>query len=382
MKRLCIYITYHKEHNIHPYIGAVLQALKTCCTKVYLVCNYDRINEGQEYVLPYVDGIFYRANIGYDSGAYKDALCDYLGWEEVYRYDEIVLSNDSFFGFFYPLADTFRLMEEQDCDFWGFTGQGPGSYSNPDYPFAAHIHSYFMTFKESVAKSAVFRKFWEGLVYPANFWEAVIKFELALNALLTQHGWKGKSYVDIYETELKENENPCYSMPYELIRDYKMPVMKKKNVLIRNIGFANMLRALTYLKQEGLYPTEWMYSYMENQFYIPEMGSGPCNSLEMFYHACSSVYIYGAGVCAKNFSLYFARKGWSCKGFIVTSGHGEGSGINAINMEEAEIDEDTGIIVSVVNPRMADEIAAHIGSRCGRERLFFISDCSAVRLPD
>ncbi len=380
MERLCIYLTYNKEKKIHEYIGRALQALKACGVKLCLVCNYDQIVEGKACADACADWIFYRENKGYDSGAYKDVICSYLGWEEVGKYDELLLVNDSFFGFFYPIEDTFRLMEETDCDFWGITGQEAGEYRNPTYVFEAHIHSYFMAFDKKIIASEIFRYFWEELEYPRNFREAIVRFELEINKRLKENGFRGKSYIDLFQIRLKRNENPCYSMSSELIRRYGMPLLKKKAVLIRNTGFVHMLETLEYLKEEALYPTEWITRYLENQFYVEGMGKNVCNSLEIFYQNHADIYIYGAGVCGRNLGYYFAYKGWKHKGHIVTD---KGTAdIPVLSLEEAEIGPDTGILISVLDGAVSAEIAAHIGERCSREQLFLISDCPAVRLPE
>lgn len=380
MKRLCIYMTYNKENRIYEYIGRALRSLKECCTKLYLVCNYQRIDAGLEYARLYADGVFYRENRGYDSGAYKDALCDFIGWDEVYRYDELILVNDSFFGFFYPLRDTFEKMEGENCDFWGMTGQVAGEFRNPTHRFDAHVHSYFLVFKNTVIKSSAFRDFWEEFVYPENFREAIVNFEFGINARLKQHGFNGKSCMDLYDIRLQRNENPCYMWLRRLVDEYQIPVMKKKCVLIRTPGFAYTLETVTFLRERGLYPTEWIEEYLEKQFYIPDgRMEAPCNSLEIFYENHTNVYIYGAGMCGKNLALYFSYKKWQHSGFIVT----DSSGVeDAVSLEEAEIQPGTGVIVSVLDAGTAGEIKRHIGDRCREEQLFFIADCPAIKLPD
>lgn len=380
MERLCIYMTYDKENKIYEYIGNVLRDLRECCSKIYLVCNSEKEKDRVEYVYPYVNDIFYRQNRGYDSGAYKDVLCDFLGWGEVCQYDELVLVNDSFFGFFYPLQDTFDLFDREDCDFWGMTGQSAGVFSNPSYQFDAHIHSYFLVFRRDVLRNDAFRQFWDSFSYPLNFREAVTSFEIGINRHLKEHGFKGMSYVDIYDIELCANENPCYSRLHELVKIYKVPIMKKKSVLIRNTGFQDTLNTVDFLKRENRYPVDWIFSFLENQFYIPGIGERPCNSLEFFYNKYSKIYIYGAGVCGKNLALYFAYKGWIYKGFIVTDS--KSADVDAVRMEDAEIDSDTGIVISVLSADTAKEITAYIGGRCRREQLFYISDCDAIGLPD
>lgn len=382
MRRLCIYMTYNRENKIDAYIGKVLEALKSCCSTIVLVCNYEKAKSGLEYVQPYVDDIFYRENRGYDSGAFKDVLCEFLGWDKVISYDELVLANDSFYGFFYPIADTFEFMKQEACDFWGLTGQEAGEYHQPLCMFDAHIHSYFMVFKRQVVNSLVFKDFWERLEYPQNFREAIVKYELAINHLMRQCNFDGRSYIDVYSIRLERNENPCYSRLYELITDYHFPIMKRKCVLIRTIGFASTLKILRFLDKEKRYPVRWILPALENQFYLPEMGESICNSLALFYNKYSNIYIYGAGVCGKNLAVYFEYKGWIYKGFITTDSTGEE--VNTIridNINNIEINEDTGIIISLLNEQTAEEITKHIGGRCRKEQLFYISKCRALKLP-
>ena len=175
--------------------------------------------------------------------------------------------------------------------------------------------------------------------------------------------------------------------------------MKKKSVLIRNPFFADTMKTIDYLKQEGRYPVQWMLSFLDNQFYIPGMHQAseiqadqcqamgqesgtrqtPCNSLEIFCKSYSRIYIYGAGVCGKNLALYFSRKGWEYEGLIVTSASDATGG--AITLAQAKIGADTGIVISVLNKETAQAIAEHTDKVCGREQLFFISDCSAIKIP-
>lgn len=137
------------------------------------------------------------------------------------------------------------------------------------------------------------------------------------------------------------------------------------------MGFEETLKTIVYLEKEKRYPTEWVKQYLENQFYIPEYESSCFNSLELFYRNYSTVYIYGAGVCGKNIAAYFDYKGWNFKGFISTEPEKEEVCSSCI--EKVTIDSDTGIIVSVLNAEIAEEIAKHIGTRCSQNQLFYLS---------
>ena len=93
MKRICIYLTYDKEGIIDKYIGYMLKELKTCVTNLVVVCNEIEVAKGKDILEEYADAIFYRENIGFDAGGFKDALCGFLGWKKVFQYDELVLVN-------------------------------------------------------------------------------------------------------------------------------------------------------------------------------------------------------------------------------------------------------------------------------------------------
>jgi rhamnosyltransferase len=379
IKRLCIYVTYNRNDQIEEYVSGVLKTLKQCGIDIYCVCNYLHIASGLEYAAPYTQKIICRENRGYDSGAYRDAIIDLIGWDKILEYDELMLVNDSFWGMFFPLENYMNEMDSADCDFWGMTGQSAGEFQNPEYKFDAHIHSYFLAFKSKVLHSGAFREFWENFEYPATFREAVINFEIQINVWLRGYGFKGLSFMDLWNIELDRNINPYYEYPYELISKNKFPLLKKKSILLRNHGFSSMLRAVTFLKENSLYPTKWIEDSIETQFYIPEMNRTECNSLEVFYHSHSDIYIYGNGVCGKNLKVYFAYKGWHYDGVIVTNPCREDSDVMAL--ESADIKPSTGIIISVLDRAAASDIAEHIGSRCTREQLFFISECKAIQLP-
>lgn len=108
MKRLGIYLVYDNENIINPYIEYMLKELKTCLSHPVVVCNMGKVDHGKEILEQYGDEIFFRDNIGFDAGGFKDALCSFLGWEKVLQYEELVLVNDSMYGPFCPHERDFR----------------------------------------------------------------------------------------------------------------------------------------------------------------------------------------------------------------------------------------------------------------------------------
>lgn len=379
MNRLCIYVTYNKENRIKEYMGHMVKALRECVSTLYVVCNYSKMTAGLEYIQDHVDDIFYRQNLGYDAGAYKDMLCDILGWDKVQQYDELVLLNDSFVGPFYELGAYFDRMTKAPCDFWGMTRNPAGYLESVSYQFNPHIHSYFMVFKKCIVQSDCFKKFWMNLDYPQTFSEAVWKFEIGINEFLEGNGFCSLAFMDLYGLIFAENEIPFLLYSHEMIRDNKLPILKKKSLLIRNKGFENALNAIAFLEEQHLYPTPWIWELLDSQFYMEGYASENPNCLEQFKDKYRKIYIYGAGVCGKNLQLYFKHKDWQFDGFIVSDKSGQDVECQLLN--EIELDEDTGIIISVLNPDVSKEIVQGIGNRCKERQLFLISDCPAIRLP-
>ena len=359
----------------------MLKALRGYTTTLYVVCNFPVILSGLEYIEPYIDQIFYRENRGLDAGAYKDMLCNFIGWDTVYQYDELILMNDSFFGPFYDFGNYFDLMENIARDFWGMTRHFPGEYA-PVGKYPSHIQSYFLTFCSRVLKSNQFRRFWEELVYPKTYPEAILNYELKINEVLKNSGYVPKALTDVWGMVFEYNENPYRLYSLELIRDKGFPVLKKKSIQITNAGFDNAIKAVEYIEMNNLYPANLIWDLVDSQFYIENYAPAGVNCLAFFYGKFKKIYIYGAGVCGKNLKVYFEHKHWQHKGFIVTNKSAQDT--ECIHFDDIQIDDETGIIISVIRQKVSEEIVNYIKtkSNCKREQLFVVYDCKAIRLSD
>lgn len=382
MNRLCIYVTYNREHKIKEYMGYMLKSIRECVTSLYVVCNYPEILAGYDHIQPYADAVFCRENKGYDAGAYKDMLCTLIGWDTIYKYDEIILANDSFIGPFYSLSGYFDLMSDVPCDLWGMTRNFGGEYKDSIIgKYESHVQSYFVVCRERLLHSSYFRDFWEKLVYPKTYDETILYFEHAINHMCKDKGFNALALTDVWGLTFEKDVNPYRSYSFELIRDYKLPALKKKSIMITNIGFSNAIKAVDYIEAENLYPSNLIWELIDSQFYIEDYAPEDVNCLEWFCNKFKKVYIYGAGVCGKNLVLYFEKKGWKQNGILVSDKTAQE--IECTAFEEAEIDDETGIIVSVIHQDASEEIMKYIEtkSKCKREQLFVIYDCKAIRVP-
>ena len=156
MKRLLIYLTYDKQNIIDDYIGYFLRSMRSITDTIVAVCNMPYIEKGLPNLSDYADRIFYRENKGLDCGGFKDALCQFIGWDQLKEYDELILANDSFYGPFKDIGHIFAEMEARHLDFWGLMKRGSGAYGatgkDPE-----HILSFFYVFQTPMIHSPDFR---------------------------------------------------------------------------------------------------------------------------------------------------------------------------------------------------------------------------------
>ncbi|OYV38877.1 MAG: lipopolysaccharide biosynthesis protein [Rhodospirillales bacterium 20-64-7] len=121
--------------------------------------------------------VLVRRNIGYDFGAWRDAL-DHLGLPRSDT-EEIILANDSVFGPLLPLGDMLRRLNYDMADVWGLTESWQLRY---------HLQSFFLAFGPTALRSASFAQFWRSVrPVPLKFY-IVYAFEVGVTQALVKGG--------------------------------------------------------------------------------------------------------------------------------------------------------------------------------------------------
>lgn len=369
MNRLGIYVIYDSDGIIDEYIAKVLVGLRSYLSKLIVVCNFTEVKGGLAYIEEYADEIKYRENIGFDTGAYMDVLQEMYGSDDIYKFDEILLANDSFYGPVDSFEPVFTLMGKLQCDYWGLTRYPGGIYE--EIEIASHIQSYFMCFKRNVVNSSTFHNFWLGIEYPKTFLHAVFNFEFRLNRILEEAGFIGKAYTDnqLSELEVKYGENPYMKYPFELLRDAGVPVIKRKAFDFENDGFSNAIAAYMYITRNKKFNTDLIRNHLLRISHRPaDTPKFDLGALHDFYERHSSIYIYGAGGWGKNLASYFAYKGWNFKKYILSNYDGQEK--NIIRYDEAELNESDGIIIAVGKKKVIEEIYNNISKKHKAEHIF------------
>ena len=269
MKRFSIYCFYDRDGIVGEYVCHYLRALKKVSDYIYVVVNGSITAGGRQKLLSVADRVDQRENYGLDAYAYRHALQECR--DQLKEYDELILSNNSFYGPVYPLEDVFSTMNTADTaassDFWGITIHPQlqmviNKKQKLDY-VNEHVQSYFIVFRKKVFQSRVFEQFFQNLPEIDNFLDAVVLFELELTRVLTEEGrFSYKSYVNPADFP---DGNCTISYPWDLYRDGKSPFIKRKvffekyhEIISKNRGNQSR-RLLDELKSSGSYPVELIW---------------------------------------------------------------------------------------------------------------------------
>ena len=261
MKRICIYLTYDKQKIIDSYIGYMLSELKTCVEYLAVVCNMTEITCGLDILEKYADKVFYRENIGFDAGGFKEALCNYIGWKKILEYDELVLVNDSLFGPFKPMKSIFAEMDNCKVDYWGLATHG----ANGDN-ILKHIQSYFLVIRSRMLHSVLFKKYWEDMPFYVTFLDVVYQHEVKFTSYFKRLGYTYDTLADLEVNDSKitlKNNYIQYSMlAYELIKKRNFPFLKKQplayNTLLQQTQ-ENLHQAINYIDENTDYDVNFIW---------------------------------------------------------------------------------------------------------------------------
>ncbi len=266
VKRLGIYVFYNKTGKVNGYVKYLLMEMKKVLTDIVVVCNGDLDDCGREFFLDHAMHLFMRENQGFDAGAYKDIILIELGIEKIREYNALVLFNSSFYGPLYPIKDVFMSMESKGLDFWGITAGGNSKSGSTPY----HIQSYFLVMMQSILQSQDFEEYWRTQKECTIFHDAVVNFELCITPFFTSRGYRCDTYnsLEVIRESSRREGNLLHQLQYELIYDYKCPILKKKYIC-SPVSWAinqNNEDLLHYISTKTKYDTDLIWEDMINEY--------------------------------------------------------------------------------------------------------------------
>ncbi len=194
MNRLCIFAHYDKHNIIDEYVVEYIKGLATVSKQIIFVSSCEISYAEVDKVSQYCTAVLQKANEGYDFGSWKFGM-EYVGFENLANFDEIILANDSCFGPIFPFSEMFDSMLTKECDAWGVTiGDGICQY----------LQSYFLVCRPRLLKSQQFVDFFKSITNLKNKMEYIVKYEVGFSKMLKNNNFIFDSY---YQSATKNIDN-------------------------------------------------------------------------------------------------------------------------------------------------------------------------------
>lgn len=238
MKRICFFAGYDKDGIIDDYIIYYIKKLSEI-SDVYYFGDFNCSKKELNKLINYCKGVYSKRHGEYDFGSWNK-LVKIIGLKEIRKYDELILANDSCFGPLKPLEPIFEIMEKQNCDFWGLScSRG----------YHIHIQSYFLVFNNNIIKSDCLFDFLDKVVSEESLQMVCDKYEDRIAYVLTNEGFRFKSYVPYGEFNL----HPYFNL-WSCISNDKVnfPFIKAK-VFTCNVGNEPQKNWIKFIKDNTYY---------------------------------------------------------------------------------------------------------------------------------
>lgn len=257
--RACIYFIYDKDGIVDDYVIHQLTDLQNSVSFIHCVINGNLKQESKNKLAQVADEIYERENKGNDIGAYKAAI-NYIGWEKLRSFDELVLMNNTCFGPVYPFQEVFDWAKTRDIDFWALTrdtkavAASASSYLHKNAD-KLHYQSYFLVIRNTLLESPLLKNFFEEIPENATYYESGVYYEYAFPGYFEERGYKG----DVYCDTPNDNDYPLLHNPVRLLKEFRMPLFKKRSffhhysdVMFHTAG-ESTVRLIQYLEEETDY---------------------------------------------------------------------------------------------------------------------------------
>jgi lipopolysaccharide biosynthesis protein len=229
---VAIYFFYDKDGIVDGYVDYFLEDLKKNLDRLIVVCNGKLTSEGRKKFSKYTNEIIVRENKGFDVWAYKEGI-EYIGWDNLKNYDELIMLNMTIMGPIYPFKEMFDEMDSRkDLDFWGITKfhkfpVDPWGLIQYGY-IPEHIQSHFIAVRKPMLKSYEFKQHWEKMRMINTYFESVSYHESIFTKKFNDKGFKSDTYVN--SNDLKDfTDHPIIDYPKKIIKENKCPIFKRRS---------------------------------------------------------------------------------------------------------------------------------------------------------
>ena len=218
-KRITLFAGYDLEGIIDETVIYFLEELSKY-SDVYYCCDYDLEKKELKKIEHCVKNAWGVRHGEYDFGSYK-MLAKYLvGWENIKKYDEVLLVNDSSY-LLKPLDEVFAKMDKKKCSWWGMQAT-KGTFPRKNVPsnklihkipmetikkdylmkyeeddiYDFHVGSYFLAFRKPILEAGLLENILNNVSKEYNKTNIILKYEVGTTRKLINLGYEFDTYMD------------------------------------------------------------------------------------------------------------------------------------------------------------------------------------------
>jgi len=207
MKRICLFAAYNYGDKVEDYVYDYLTELAKYTDIYYLADN--TIKKDDPHVgrlLSICKNIYFVKHGMYDFGSWSLMAKEFVGWDIIKQYDELIFANDSCFcvqGF----EKVFDKMDTIECDTWTLMAtdeNNKGYYETLEDYLKKPIDqvpmftmgSYFMAFRKKVIEDLDFQHFINSVEKESNRLDVCMKYEMGLTKFLQIKNFKIDAFIN------------------------------------------------------------------------------------------------------------------------------------------------------------------------------------------
>ena len=238
----CIYAGYEKTSHFRPCVFEQLRGLSLRYNIVYVtILNNPNIKNDLLFksIREITNHIIIRDNIGYDFGSWKEGI-SFLK-PKINSINSLLLMNDSLYGPLFSMEEILNRTLNSSCDITSMTSNVQEGY---------HAQSYYISYKNNVINSDLFKNFWESLELKKiltikDKYDLVLKNEVGFYQTLKSSGFSHETLFDTgngYNQTIFDWEKLVYmGMPF-----IKNTLLFKKTLpkTTRKINIDNLARVI------------------------------------------------------------------------------------------------------------------------------------------
>lgn len=222
-KRAIIYVLFDRRGMVEEYVEYALAGLRADAAHILVVVNGALTEDGRARLEAVSDDILVRPNEGFDIWGHKAGL-EHLG-DRLGDFDEIVLTNDTWFGPVRPYGPVFERMAAEPVDFWGMTDSvrmknpATGHGRVPD-----HLQSFWIAVRRHMFMSDAWARYWHDLPAMADYYDAVLRHEVSFTQTFQEAGFASAA---AFPAEKYPTKHPALFNPDLLMAD-GCPLVKRR----------------------------------------------------------------------------------------------------------------------------------------------------------